>query len=802
MTALGAPLAGLRVVDTTVGEAGQVTRLLADLGADVAKIEPPAGCPGRLRPPLVNSHSLTFALHHANKRSVILDPADGEDRRRFLDLVGAADIVVDSGITGQVGAFGTTCEALADRFLHLVAMSVTDFGLHGPRSGWRATDAVLVAMTSVLSRSGAPDGPPVLPPNGIASSTAATQAAWAVLVAYHHRLRTGRGDYIDFSRFEAVLQALDPPFGAQGQAAAARGRSAAPRGRPKNQDAYPIVACRDGWVRICILAPRQWRAMWSWLGEPAEFQDPKYDTISARAADFPQIRALIGELFAGQTAADLVAQGAARGVPVAGILTPAEVLSGEHFNAVSAWTEADIADGTRVTVPDGCVVIDGGRAGVRWLGPRAGESAAVWADRPAVPDGVESIRRPLEGIRILDLGVIVAGGELGRLFADMGAEVIKIESPSYPDGLRQARPGQVMSESFAWTHRNQWGLGLDLRARGGSEMFGRLVQRADAVFANFKPGTLTSLGFSFDSLQQLNPGIILTESSAFGDGGPWSSRLGYGPLVRASTGITQLWANDDPEGRYPFSDAVTVYPDHVVARLAAIATLAALIRRRRTDRGAHIHISQAETAVSQLDVLYAAHWAREAGSSVTDDPAVHGVYPCAGDDEWCVITIGSDDEWHSVLQVLGATAVEADPRFAGAENRARHRAELTAMLAEFTRRLDPQSAAAALQDRGVAAAPMLRGADILDEPQVRARGLYSVMEHPLFDTGLPAETGPAPYRRIPPADLRPAPVLGEHTIEVCQTVLSMDRAEIEHHLADGVLFVPSTPKPTAQEQLA
>jgi crotonobetainyl-CoA:carnitine CoA-transferase CaiB-like acyl-CoA transferase len=97
---------------------------------------------------------------------------------------------------------------------------------------------------------------------------------------------------------------------------------------------------------------------------------------------------------------------------------------------------------------------------------------------------------------------------------------------------------------------------------------------------------------------------------------------------------------------------------------------------------------------------------------------------------------------------------------------------------------------------------MLRGADILDEPQVRARGLYSVMEHPLFDTGLPAETGPAPYRRIPPADLRPAPVLGEHTIELCQTVLSMDRAEIEHRLADGVLFVPSTPKPTAQEQLA
>lgn len=150
----------------------------------------------------------------------------------------------------------------------------------------------------------------------------------------------------------------------------------------------------------------------------------------------------------------------------------------------------------------------------------------------------------------MDLGIIVAGGELSRLFGDLGADVIKIESADYPDGLRQARVGEAMSESFAWTHRNNRGFGLDLRSAEGKKIFGRLVATADAVFANFKPGTLTALGFSYDELRALNPRIVLAESSAFGDTGPWSARLGYGPLVRATTGVTRLWTSDVP-GRVP-----------------------------------------------------------------------------------------------------------------------------------------------------------------------------------------------------------------------------------------------------------
>ncbi|HNF07531.1 MAG TPA: CoA transferase, partial [Mycobacterium sp.] len=304
-------LAGVRVLDLSDGGADAVTRLLADLGADVLKLEPPEGSPARTERPTLDGASIPFALHNANKRSTVLNSTNAPDRRLFFELAAQADIVVDSGVPGRAGDYGTSCADLADRYPHLVTMSVTDFGGGGPRASWQATDPVLYAMSTALSRSGPTTGVPVLPPDGIASATAAVQGAWAVLVAYFNRLRCGAGDYIDFSRFDATVLALDPPFGTQGQAATARNLADRWRGRPRNQDAYPIFRCSDGYVRICVLSPRQWRGMRAWLGEPAQFQDPAFDTIAARTKAFGELGVLIAEWFAGQTMERLVADGQA-----------------------------------------------------------------------------------------------------------------------------------------------------------------------------------------------------------------------------------------------------------------------------------------------------------------------------------------------------------------------------------------------------------------------------------------------------------------------------------------------------------
>ncbi|TXI44482.1 MAG: CoA transferase [Mycobacterium sp.] len=768
-------LAGVRVLDLSDGGADAVTRLLADLGADVLKLEPPEGSPARTERPTLDGASIPFALHNANKRSTVLNSTNAPDGRLFFELAAQADIVVDSGVPGQAGDYGTSCADLADRYPHLVTMSVTDFGGGGPRASWQATDPVLYAMSTALSRSGPTTGVPVLPPDGIASATAAVQAAWAVLVAYFNRLRCGAGDYLDFSRFDATVLALDPPFGTQGQAATARNLADRWRGRPRNQDAYPIFRSSDGYVRICVLSPRQWRGMRAWLGEPAQFQDPAFDTIAARTKAFGELGALIAELFAGQTMERLVADGQAHGVPIAAVLEASAALESEHFRAVGALTDAELAPGVRTPIPVGYWVLDGSHAGYRTPAPPVGDSDVCWAAPPFAPPAWQSVgARPLEGIRVLDLGVIVAGGELSRLFGDLGAQVIKIESAAYPDGLRQTRAGQSISESFARAHRNHLSLGLDIRNPQGAALFARLAAASDAVFANFKPGTLAALGFPYERLRELNPAIVLAESSAFGDTGPWSARMGYGPLVRATVGVTSLWTSDeaaDPTRPHAFYDATTIFPDHVVGRISAIGALAALIRRQRTGSGARIHVSQAEAAINQLDILYTARAAAAHSGGVEPDGVIHAVLPCAGDDEWCVVSLRSDADRRAAAELTGS-----DP------------AELPDALAQWTSARTPAEAAEALQSCGVAAGPMNRAGDLLADPQLRARATLAEMAHPLLEHPLPTEAGPAPYRHIPPAPQRPAPLPGADTRQVCREVLAMDDTDIEGLITNGVLF--------------
>ena len=159
-------LEALRVLDLGGAESDAVSRLFADLGADVLKIEPPDGSPARHALPSVAGASIPFALHNANKRSAVLDPDSAADRDRLIELAGAADIVVDGGNPAGAAAFGTSCAALAEQFGHLVALSVTDFGTTGPYASWRATDPVLYAMSTALSRTGPTAGTPVLPPSG------------------------------------------------------------------------------------------------------------------------------------------------------------------------------------------------------------------------------------------------------------------------------------------------------------------------------------------------------------------------------------------------------------------------------------------------------------------------------------------------------------------------------------------------------------------------------------------------------------------------------------------------------------
>lgn len=788
------PLSGVRVLDLVDGLGESCGRYLADLGAVVIRVEPPTGSYSRRAEPVVDGVSIPFALRNAGKLGITLDLRSAPDRDQFRDMVIDTDIVIESAAPGAMAALGLGPDDLTRLNPALVYVSITGFGQTGPYRDWAANESVLYALSGVLSRSGAPGEEPLLPPAGLVEGAVGVHAAWSALLAYYRRTRTGTGDVVDLSAYEVVVHGFDPGFGTQGSAAAGRSEDF-PRGRPNAANFYPVFECADGHVRICLLAKRQWRGMFEWLGAPEAFADPKYDTIPARFAASAQLDPLIADLFATCTQAELVAEGAARGVPVGGVHTLAEVLATEHFAESGSLIHAEIAPGVDVRVPSGYVGIDGQRVGFTTRAPQLGEhnralphALQAIAEPSAPGDGTSA---PLAGLRVLDLGVIVFGAELSRQFADHGADVIKVENADFPDGLRQSKRGTALAASVAWGHRNKRSIGLNLRDPQGLALFHKLASDADVVLANFKPGTLTSMGLSYDELHAINPRIIVAEGSAFGSTGPWRTRLGYGPLVRASCGVSALW-------RYPHDaellcDGSTVYPDHIAAQVSAVAVLATLIERDRSGHGRMIEVAQADTALVQLGVQLVTE-ALSPGvvtAPGNDDlyAAPAGVFACAGDDEWCVVSVQDDTQWIRLCDLIGRGDLATDAALRSAAGRVENRILVNAGLGQWLSSLSPDQAMAQLQSEGIPAGAMRRLPELLDDPQLVDRRAYGVLAHDLLPAELPAAARVAHFRHIPDPPMRQAPLAGQQSAEICIDVLVMDDAAVSELVRAAVLQV-------------
>jgi len=789
------PLEGVCVLEM-VDKAEMCGRFLADLGATVIKLERPDGSPTRRTGPFHQGSSIPFAIRNANKLSLALDLDDAVDRDVFWQVLGTVDIWIESTAKGALERIGLSAADVRARYPRLVILSVTDFGQSGPYRDWVGSPWVLTAMSGYLSRSGIGDQYPLMPPGALPAEAAAVQASWAAVVGLWNALETGLGDHLDFSILEATGQILDPAMGMVGTASSGADVGAALVSQPRNRpvlDMYPIFECADGFVRVVMLSPRQWRAMRSWLGDPEELMDDALDAIFTRFARADLIREHISVLFKDKSMMELVHEGQSRGVPCAPVLSVGDVIAADHYTDRKAIATREIAAGLRAQVPTGFVDYDGARLGIRTRSPEVGEhnqeiiTALNVGDPSAtpVPTGAATGRRPLAGIRVLDLGVIVYGAETGRLFADLGADVIKVENRAYPDGARVARGG-TMNPNFVSGHRGKRSVGLNLRTEAGKVLFKGLVAKSDVVLSNFKPGTLDSLGLGYDTLAEINPGIVMVTSSAMGSRGPWAQWMGYGPLVRCASGLSSLWRYpDDPSA---FADGSTVYPDHYAARIMATAGLAGLIARRRTGVGAHIEGAQAEAILVQLSDLIALESLHPgsvtARGNVSDEGAPWGVYPCAGDDEWCVITVRGDDEWARFCVATGLSDLAADPALRKTAGRLEQRTTIDSRVRAWTSRLDPRTVQSILQAVGVPASAMLRATDIRDDPHFTARdylkdiwqpGLGSVtVENASFFSG-----------RIDPPRQLPAPDFGEHTRQILAELLGLEAAEIQRLIEAG-----------------
>ena len=770
------PLAGLRVLEIAPPSAGAVTRYIAELGADVIHV-PQAE---------IVDDPIAALVANTSKRIMRLDLASGEGRERLGDLAADADILISTRLDSSVS------DPIADEWLadvrarnpRLIAARLSPFGTGTSLENWQLTTSVMDALSGVLCRSGQPGREPLLPPAEVSLQSGYVQAAWVLLLAYFNRLRTGQGDALDLSLMEVTAQSMDPGYSIGGSATAGVPASKLPRGRTESRHMYPFLPCKDGFVRICVLAPRQWQNMFRWMGEPEKYASPEFNKLQVRFAS-PTLMPDIAGLFRDKTRAEVESEGERHGVPIAPVLTVREAMDSDQFAARGAFTEVHDDKGGTVRVPNGTLEIDGVRAAVtgaaRGVGPEAGWIAS---ERFEPAPEATSPERPLSGITVLDFGVIVAGAEQSRLLADQGALTIKLENKAFPDGGRQGlgTDGPI-SINVAMGHRNKKSVGINLRDEQGKALFLDLARQADVVLSNFKPGTLTSLGLDYAALSKLNPSIIMGDSSAYGPTGPWSGRPGYGPLVRASSGLAALWVY--PDSPTDFSDGRTVYPDHVSGRFMAIGALALLIRRMRTRQGGTTSLAQAEVINAHLGDQIAAYSLGTERPARPDAP--WNVFACAGDDEWCVITSRSDADWRALCKAIGRDDLATRGDLATAEGRRAAHAEIDEAVSAWTGERSPDAVMSELQRAGVPAGKMLRVVEMPNFGFYTERGMLRETGHPLIPSGFFMESSLARSERLSDPPFEPAPLVGEHTVWAASELLGLDRDRIGELVEAGAL---------------
>jgi benzylsuccinate CoA-transferase BbsF subunit len=389
---------------------------------------------------------------------------------------------------------------------------------------------------------------------------------------------------------------------------------------------------------------------------------------------------------------------------------------------------------------------------------------------------------PLSGIRVISFGTAIAGALSGTALADLGADVVKIESPSRPDNLRRLyAPGDPhvrepsgadTSPMFANFNRTARSVALDMKNPSSVALFLRLAAAADVIVENYAPGVMRRWGLDYEQIAAVSPRIIMLSLTGFGHSGPRSHYLAYGSTVCSFVGLTDAW---------PYQNGV--HFDYISEAHGVFAVLAALAARDRTGRGTHVDLSEVETAAAvmgpmMLDYIVNGRGSVRPGNQVPG-AMLSEVVRCRGDDQWLAVEVEDAADWRTLARLTGRDDLAGAADAAGGPSWTPDeaaRAELAGALAGWAAELTAQQAMRVLQRAGLAAGAVQDSEDIVRDPQHRERHFLLEMDHP--DLGV-AEYAAPPHRlaKTPPEVRRPTPRLGAHTIEVLGEWLAMAPAE-------------------------
>jgi crotonobetainyl-CoA:carnitine CoA-transferase CaiB-like acyl-CoA transferase len=748
-------LNGTRVLDRTGDIAGPYcTKLLADAGADVVRVEPAGGDPLRRW----RSGAL-FDFLNASKRSVT----------EVGDLEAGADLLVTDG--------PIALERLWDANPTLVVVTITPFGADGPWSGRPATEFTLQGSAGSIGHRGWPESEPLAAGGRLGEWITGTYAAVGALAALRSARATGRGEVVDVAMLDCMAATMAtfpsvfasflgwPPI----------------RGTGRSVEVPSIEPTADGYAVFTTNSAQQFQDFCLLIGRPDMMEDADLASAVGRTKRRDEFLGAVHEHTTGRTTAELLADAALFRIPSGPVLDGSTIPAFDHF--VERGVFAPDATG-RFLQPRVPYRISGLPARPFGPAPAEGEHTGQvdWDPHPAPVESTSEPRLPLEGIRVVDCTAWWAGPSATQALALLGADVVKVESVTRPDLMRYTAT-KPASEDGWWewgpmfhaANAGKRGITLDLGHPEGVEVFERLVATADLLVENYTPRVMDQFGLGWDRLHEVNPELIMVRMPAFGLDGPWRDNTGFAQTMESISGMAWLTG---------FADGPPVLVrgacDPLAGMHAVIAALLALGHRDRHGGGHLVESVMVEAALNAAAEQVIEHSVSGIvlGRNGNRGPgaAPQGLYPCAGSDRWLALAVADDAHWDALRAVLGEPAWADDPRLRTAGGRRAAHDLIDDELRSWTKDRDADELAELLARAGVPAGVVIPAREVVDNPQIRHRGLFEPERHPLTgDHELP--TLPFRFSRVPAWLRRPSPSLGEHNHEVL-TELGLSPDEI------------------------
>jgi len=801
-------LAGIRVIDMATLRGEMAGRALADLGAEVLKIEPPEGAAARFQPPFVNGRegdpegSLYWAAMGRGKRSIVIDLTKAAEREQLKNLIAGADVLIESFDPGHMKTLGLDYAAMKALNPALIYVSITPFGQTGPFAMDPASDLTVEAACGLINLQGDGDRPPL--PVGFAQAPfhAGMVAAADTVIALNERQNSGLGQQLDVSMQTAMMLTLMnaqsfptaemrdiPGFGME-------------RNLPKppatpGLDVPGLITVADGYVTNLMGAVgptvRALGEVINWRIEaegplPAHLPDINWNNWPQERKDGRITMEQVNEgaqialkFLSTRKKNEIFDRALKHGLLNVPVYTTTDLLEDDQLQARGLWEKID-----GKLHPASCIRLSRSKAASR-PAPRLGEGQSL-LNGPARINGAPKVPasprgKPFAGIKVADFAWVGVGPIISKALADNGATVVRIESSKRPDVLRMAAPyfkrefNLNSSQFMANFNTSKLGLALDMTTDDGRAVARKMADWADVMLESFTPGTIGRFGLDYETLSKDHPELIMLSTCLYGQTGPRKHLGGFGNQGAAVAGLHGLtgWPDRPPAGPYG------AYTDFITPRFGALALASAILERKKSGKGQYVDLSQVEAGIQfieplLLDAAVNGKTAQAFGlDSLSECP--HGVYQTAGIERYVAISVSNTAQWRALRDFAGFTQF-SDARYDSVKERFAARDKIEAAMRDFCSGKPPFAFVTQLRAAGVPASVVMRCSDLYEDPQLIHRGYFVTLKHG-FMGQMTYDGYPTLFSETPVKPSKAAPTLGEDTQYVMKEILHYPEDEIE-----------------------